>query len=264
VTNLDALLTLATDIARETGVLVLDRDADTDLAVQTKSTETDVVTAKDTAAERLIRERLDKERPDDGFLGEESGSGTGTTGVRWVVDPIDGTVNYLYNIPQYAVSIGVEVDGVVKVGVVFDPAKNELYQAIAGGGATCNGKVLRCSQATSLSQSLVNTGFGYAADRRARQAEILLQVIPFVRDIRRMGAASLDLCAVAHGRTEAYYERGLKHWDLAAGCLVAQEAGALVTDLDGNFPTGDFVIAAAPGIHEALRGLLLPLRPDLS
>jgi myo-inositol-1(or 4)-monophosphatase len=181
-----------------------------------------------------------------------------------VVDPIDGTVNYLYNIPQYAVSIGVEVDGVVKVGVVFDPAKNELYQAIAGGGATCNGKVLRCSQATSLSQSLVNTGFGYAADRRARQAEILLQVIPFVRDIRRMGAASLDLCAVAHGRTEAYYERGLKHWDLAAGCLVAQEAGALVTDLDGNFPTGDFVIAAAPGIHEALRGLLLPLRPDLS
>ena len=264
VTNLDALLTLATDIARETGVLVLDRDADTDLAVQTKSTDTDVVTAKDTAAERLIRQRLDKDRPDDGFLGEESGSGTGTTGVRWVVDPIDGTVNYLYNIPQYAVSIGVEVDGVVQVGVVFDPAKNELYQAIAGGGATCNGVTLRCSGETSLAQSLVNTGFGYAAARRTRQAEILLSVIPQVRDIRRMGAASLDLCAVAHGRADAYYERGLNPWDLAAGCLVAQEAGALVTDLDGNFPGADFVIAAAPGVHEALRQLLLPLRPDLS
>jgi myo-inositol-1(or 4)-monophosphatase len=264
VTNLDALLTLATDIARETGVLVLDRDADTDLAVRTKSTDTDVVTAKDTAAERLIRERLDKERPDDGFLGEESGSGTGTTGVRWVVDPIDGTVNYLYNIPQYAVSIGVEVDGVVQVGVVFDPAKNELYQAIAGGGATCNGVTLRCSGETVLSQSLVMTGFGYAAERRTRQAEILLELIPRVRDIRRMGAASLDLCAVAHGRCEGYYERGLNPWDLAAGCLVAQEAGALVTDLTGAFPQADFVLAAAPGIHGALLDLLTPLRPDLA
>jgi myo-inositol-1(or 4)-monophosphatase len=264
VTNLDALLTLATDIAHETGVLVLDRDADTDLAVTTKSTDTDVVTAKDTAAERLIRARLDKERPDDGFLGEESGHGTGTTGVRWVVDPIDGTVNYLYNIPQYAVSIGVEVDGVVQVGVVYDPAKNEMYQAIAGGGATCNGEVLRCSPETVLGQSLVYTGFGYAAARRTRQAEILLNVIPHVRDIRRMGAASLDLCAVARGRAEGYYERGLNPWDLAAGCLVAHEAGAVVTDLNGVFPTADFVIAAAPGIHQALRELLLPLRPDLS
>jgi myo-inositol-1(or 4)-monophosphatase len=264
VTDLDALLRLATDIARETGVLVLDRDDDTDLAVQTKSTDTDVVTAKDTAAERLIRDRLAKERPDDGFLGEESGSGTGTTGVRWVVDPIDGTVNYLYNIPQYAVSIGVEVEGVVQVGVVFDPAKSELYQAISGGGATLNDRPIRCSGETVLGQSLIDTGFGYAAARRTRQAEILLQVIPHVRDIRRMGAASLDLCGVACGRAEGYYERGLNPWDFAAGALVAQEAGATVTDLDGNFPTGDFVLAAAPGVHQALRELLLPLRPDLS
>ena len=263
-TDLDALLRLATDIARETGVLVLDRDADTDLAVQTKSTDTDVVTAKDTAAERLIRARLDKERPDDGFLGEESGSGTGTTGVRWVVDPIDGTVNYLYNIPQYAVSIGVEVDGVVKVGVVYDPAKSEMYQAISGGGATLNDRTIRCSDETVLGQSLVGTGFGYAAARRTRQAEILLQVIPHVRDIRRMGAASLDLCSVACGRAEGYYERGLNPWDFAAGALIAHEAGATVTDLDGHFPTGDFVLAAGPGVHKALRELLLPLRPDLS
>jgi myo-inositol-1(or 4)-monophosphatase len=264
VTDLDALLKLATDIARETGVLILDRDASTDLAVQTKSTDTDVVTAKDTAAERLIRARLDNERPDDGFLGEESGSGSGTTGVRWVVDPIDGTVNYLYNIPQYAVSIGVEVDGVMKVGVVFDPAKDELYSAIAGGGATCNDVPIRCSTETVLGQSLINTGFGYAATRRTRQAEILLHLIPQVRDIRRMGAASLDLCSVACGRAEGYYERGLNPWDFAAGALIAQEAGAVVTDLDGNFPTGDFVIAAVPGIEAALRALMAPLRPDLS
>jgi myo-inositol-1(or 4)-monophosphatase len=264
VTDLDALLSLATDMARETGVLILDRDASTDLAVRTKSTDTDVVTAKDTAAERLIRARLDVERPEDGFLGEESGHGTGTTGVRWVVDPIDGTVNYLYNIPQYAVSIGVEIDGVMGVGVVFDPAKDELYQAIAGGGATCNGIPLHCSDETVLGQSMVNTGFGYAPERRTRQAEILLQVIPRVRDIRRMGAASLDLCAVACGRADAYYERGLKPWDVAAGVLIAQEAGAVVTDLNGDFPTGDFVIAAVPGVHVALRDLLLPLRPDLS
>lgn len=263
-TDLDALLLLAHDIARETGVLLLDRDDATDLAVQTKTTDTDVVTVMDTAAEHLIRSRLAKERPDDGFLGEESGSGTGTTGIRWVVDPIDGTVNYLYNIPQYAVSIGVEVNGVVKVGVVFDPMKDEMYQAISGGGATLNGRPIRCSEETLLGQSLIDTGFGYAATRRTRQAEILLQVIPHVRDIRRMGAASLDLCSVACGRAEGYYERGLNPWDFSAGALIAQEAGATVTDLDGNYPTGDFVLAAGPGIHKALRELLLPLRPDLS
>jgi myo-inositol-1(or 4)-monophosphatase len=264
VTDLDALLALATDIAHETGALVLDRDASTDLEVTTKSTETDVVTAKDTAAERLIRARLDAERPDDGFLGEESGTGTGTTGVRWIVDPIDGTVNYLYNIPQYAVSIGVEIDGVVKVGVVYDPGKDEMYQAILGGGATRNAVTLHCSRETALSQSLVATGFGYAAARRTKQAEILLHLMREVRDIRRMGAASLDLCAVASGRVDGYYERGLNPWDVAAGVLIAQEAGAVVTDLVGAFPTGDFVIAAAPGIHGALRELLVPLRPDLS
>ena len=263
-TDLDALLALATDIARETGVLLLDRDAGTDLEVSTKSTDTDVVTAKDTAAERLIRSRLDVERPGDGFLGEESGSGTGTTGVRWVVDPIDGTVNYLYDIPQYAVSIGVEIDGEMAVGVVLDPAKNELYQAIRGGGATCNDVSLRCSGETVLGQSMLNTGFGYAAQRRTRQAEILVHLVPRVRDIRRMGAASLDLCAVARGRTEAYYERGLQPWDIAAGALVAQEAGAVVTDINGVFPTGDFVLAAAPGIHAELLGLLAPLHADLA
>ncbi|BEP13726.1 inositol monophosphatase family protein [Acidothermaceae bacterium B102] len=263
-TDLDALLTLATDIAHETGALILDRDASTDLAVQTKSTDTDVVTAKDTAAERLIRARLDVERPDDGFLGEESGHGTGSTGVRWIVDPIDGTVNYLYNIPQYAVSIGVEIDGVVQVGVVYDPAKDEMYQAISGGGSTLNGATLACSTETVLSQSLVCTGFGYAAARRTRQAEILLQVIPHVRDIRRMGAASLDLCAVAAGRADGYYERGLNPWDVAAGVLIAQEAGAVVTDIDGAFPTADFVLAAAAGVHKELLALLAPLRPDLS
>jgi myo-inositol-1(or 4)-monophosphatase len=184
--------------------------------------------------------------------------------VRWIVDPIDGTVNYLYNIPQYAVSIGVEIDGVVKVGVVYDPAKDEMYQAISGGGSTLNGVTLASSIETVLSQSLVCTGFGYAAARRTRQAEILLQVIPYVRDIRRMGAASLDLCAVAAGRADGYYERGLNPWDYAAGVLIAQEAGAVVTDLEGAFPTGDFVLAAAAGVHKELLSLLAPLRPDLS
>lgn len=259
-TPLNELLILATDIARETGTLILDRDAD--LGVETKSSDTDVVTAKDRAAEQLIRARLDEARPDDGFLGEESGHGTGTSGVRWVVDPIDGTVNYLYGIPQYAVSIAVEVDGVVRVGVVYDPAKDEMYQAVSGEGATLNDRPLRCSAQTVLGVSMVNTGFGYSAERRGRQGAVVAAIIAEVRDIRRMGSAALDLCAVASGRADAYFERGVNPWDIAAGILIAQEAGAVVTDLQGAFPTGDFVLAAAPGVHSALRELLLPLRPD--
>jgi myo-inositol-1(or 4)-monophosphatase len=255
------LLALAMSIAREAGALIADRGAAT--VVGTKSSSTDVVTATDKATEALIVRRLRETRPDDSVLGEEGGAqGSSASGVRWLVDPIDGTVNYLYGIPQYAVSLAAEVDGLVMVGVVLDPVKDELYASIAGGGARCNGHPIRCSDETELGQALVATGFSYDADRRARQAAVLPRLLPAVRDIRRLGAAALDLCWVACGRYDGYYEKALNPWDVAAGTLIAREAGALVTALDGGEPSGDFLVAAAPGVHEALRELLVELRAD--
>jgi myo-inositol-1(or 4)-monophosphatase len=255
------LLALATAVVREAGTLVLRRDAE--MGVETKSSSTDVVTAKDKATERLIVGRLREARPGDAVLGEEGGAqGRAASGVRWLVDPIDGTVNYLYGIPQYAVSLAAEVDGEIVAGVVFDPAKDELYAATRGGGASCNGRRIACSDAAQLATALVATGFSYDADRRARQAALLGRLLPTVRDIRRMGAASLDLCAVACGRVDGYYEKALNPWDVAAGGLIATEAGARVGTLDGSRPTGDFLMAAAPGVYDALHDLLVELRAD--
>ena len=250
------LLRLAIDIAREAGALLLDRDPGRRLDVATKSTETDVVTDKDRAAERLIVSRLRDARPDDAVLGEEGGArGDAAAGVRWLVDPIDGTVNYLYSLPQYAVSIAAEVDGRVGAGVVLDPEKNELYAATRGGGATCNGVPIHCTNVTDLGQTLVATGFAYAAERRRRQAQVLVELLPTVRDIRRLGASSLDLCAVAGGRVDAYYEVGLNRWDVAAGALIAAEAGATVEVVDA----GGFAVAAGPGVFDAFQALLTRL-----
>ena len=258
---LAATLALATDLAREAGALALRMRADV-AVVDAKSSPTDVVTAADRAVEELLVRGIRAARPDDGLLGEEGGAAEGTTGTRWVVDPIDGTVNYLYGIPHWAVSIGVEdADGPV-VGVVFDPAKDELWQAVRGHGATLDGRPLRCSSATDLAQSLVGTGFGYDARRRAAQSTALPDLLPRVRDIRRMGAGSLDLCAVAAGRLDAYYEQGLSPWDLSAGSLVATEAGALVTGLDGRPAGYDLVLAAAPGVHQAVHDLLVGYDAD--
>jgi myo-inositol-1(or 4)-monophosphatase len=259
------LLTLAVAVAHEAGELVRDkRDAVTRMAVSaTKSTPTDVVTESDTAAEALIRRRLAQARPDDGVLGEEGGGAAGSSGVEWVVDPIDGTVNYLYGIPQYAVSIAAAVDGETVAGVVHNPVSMETWTAVRGGGAYLNRTTkVEHSGCDRLGRALVATGFGYDATRRARQAQVLAQILGSIRDVRRAGAASLDLCAVAMGRVDAYYERGLGPWDLAAGALVAREAGAVVSGLHGKPPGPDFVLAAAPQLFGALHDLLAPLRPD--
>ena len=258
---LDSLLEVALLAAAETGrMLVNDRVAD--LGVGTKSTPTDVVTVMDTRAERLLVELITSARPDDAFLGEEGADSAGTTGVRWVLDPIDGTVNYLYDLPGWAVSVAAEVDGVMSVGVVVVPSAGETFAAVLGRGATRNGRPIRASGQVELAQALVATGFGYDSERRNRQGQIVAQVLPRVRDIRRYGAASVDLCAVACGRVDGYYERGLAPWDLAAGGLIAAEAGATVAGLHGRAASGDLVVAAGPGVFAQLHDLLAPLRAD--
>jgi len=258
------LLALASSLALRAADLVLaERERATAVRadVGTKSTPTDVVTAADQAAEQLIRAGIAAERPDDAVLGEEGGAATGSSGVRWLVDPIDGTVNYLYGIPSYAVSIAAEVDGKVQVGVVVNPPAGERWSAVLGGGSTYRSPEgrelpLSGSKVTSLGQALVGTGFGYDARRRAAQAQLATRVLPQVRDLRRIGSAALDLCAVAMGRLDAYYERGLYPWDLAAGGLVATEAGVRVEGLRGAPAGPDLVIAAPPAVFGPLHDLL--------
>ncbi|HJU97620.1 MAG TPA: inositol monophosphatase family protein [Jiangellaceae bacterium] len=259
-----ALLDLAVGVAHEAGRLVRDRrDAVERITVSaTKSTPTDVVTESDTAAEALIHRRLLAARPDDGLLGEEGATVTGRSGVAWVVDPIDGTVNYLYDIPQYAVSIAAQVDGRTVAGVVHNPASGRTWTATRGGGARQDGRPVRESGCDRLDRALVATGFGYDAARRAAQAKILREVLPRVRDVRRLGSASLDLCGVATGWYDAFYERGLAPWDLAAGALVAEEAGVVVEGLGGTAPGPDLVIAAGPALFPALHDLLASLGAD--
>ncbi|MFW6092250.1 MAG: inositol monophosphatase family protein [Actinomycetota bacterium] len=259
-----ALLDLAVAVAREAGELVYQRrQAVTRMAVSaTKTTPTDVVTESDTAAENLIMERLLDARPDDAVLAEEGGRSGGESGVRWVIDPIDGTVNYLYGIPQYAVSIAAQVAGETVAGVVHNPASGETWTAVRGRGAFLDGSPVHESGCERLDMALVATGFGYDAARRARQAEVLRRIMPSIRDVRRAGAASIDLCWVATGRVDAYYERGLAPWDLAAGSLIAVEAGAVVGGLRGAPAGRDMVIAAGPALFPALHDLLAPLRPD--
>ncbi len=256
------LLVLAVDVAREAGRLIVD-DRPRGMGVaDTKTTATDIVTVMDRRSEQLIVERIAAARPDDGFLGEEGSAREGSSGVSWVVDPIDGTVNYLYEIPAYAVSIAAAVDGEVVAGAVVNPVLGETWTALRGEGAWLDGRRLEAVAPPPLELALVATGFGYDARRRTRQAEVLQAVLPRVRDVRRFGAASLDLCAVAAGRVDAFYEQGLKPWDLAAGGLVASEAGASVTGLKGR-PAGEaFVLAARPPLAGLLRSVLEGLDAD--
>lgn len=250
------LLDLARAAAQDAGSLLLDGLDRARTDIRTKSSATDMVSEMDGAAEALLVDRLLGVRPDDGMLGEEGTSVDGTSGVRWIVDPLDGTTNYLYGLPGFGVSIAAEQDGVVVAGVVLDVVRGELFAAVAGGGATRNGHPISVSAAGDLSTALVATGFSYDADRRRRQAEVLVQVLPLVRDVRRLGAAAVDLCAVACGRVDAYYERGLAPWDLAAGCLIASEAGAVVQSLDERPVRSGALLAAAPGIAAPLGSLL--------
>ncbi|MBR8741773.1 inositol monophosphatase family protein [Nocardiopsis sp. MG754419] len=230
--------------------------------LDTKSSPTDVVTEMDRNTEELIRDRLLAVRPDDAVLGEEGGGVEGTSGVRWVVDPIDGTVNYLYGAPDWGVAIAAEVDGVTVASAVAVPVRRQIFEAVLGGGARLDGRALHAPEAVPLDQALVSTGFGYEAPRRIHQARVLTQVIGHIRDIRRGGAASVEITGLAMGRCNAYYERGLNLWDWAAPGLVATEAGVRLGGPHGGPPTEDLVIAARPGLYEDLDALLAPLGAD--
>ncbi len=235
------------------------------LRVEAKTSAVDAVTEMDRGAEQLLVSRLLGERPDDGFLGEEGGERPGISGVRWVVDPLDGTVNYLYRIPMWSVSVAAEVDGASVIGIVVAPEFDEAFIGIAGGGAwlvrdalTAPGGIeqLQVGECTDLSMAMVATGFGYSAQRRQEQATVLLAMAGQVRDFRRMGGAAIDYCWLARGRLDGYYERGLARWDVAAGALIAREAGAVVTGLWGDSVHEETMVASVPGIAESLRAAL--------
>jgi myo-inositol-1(or 4)-monophosphatase len=250
------LLDVAVEAASRAGVLLRDgRPADLGVAA-TKSSAVDVVTEMDLAAEKLITELLAERRPEDGLLGEEGASRQGTSGVRWVIDPLDGTVNYLYGLPAWAVSIAAELDGEVVVGVVEIPPRGERVHAVRGQGAYLNGRALKVRTAPPMDRALIGTGFGYLQQRRARQAEVLASLLPRVRDIRRGGSAAVDLSDVAAGRLDGFYERGLNPWDYSAGALIALEAGALVSGRPGQPASPELTVAAPRGLFEPLQAAL--------
>jgi myo-inositol-1(or 4)-monophosphatase len=289
------LLVIAVGVALEAGQLLASKEGRVEVAA-TKSSPTDVVTEMDGRAEELIRARILVARPDDAILGEEGGQveGTADAPVRWVVDPLDGTVNYLYGLHDWAVSIAAEVERVeggdarggepvrkIVAGAVYVPMRGELFTAVRGEGAwlestrgagtpggpgesaipdsTFERIPLRCRPGVPLDQALIATGFGYRAQRRMVQGEVVAALLPRIRDIRRNGVASVDLCAVAAGRLDGYYERGLNYWDYAAGALIAQEAGAVVGDSRGGPPSPSMTVAAGPGLFGPLRDALAEL-----
>jgi myo-inositol-1(or 4)-monophosphatase len=257
-TTPDELLAIALEIGREAGALVARRRAEGVEVAASKSSAVDIVTFADREVEALVRQRLAERRPGDGFFGEESDATTSETGLTWIVDPIDGTVNFLYGIPMYAVSIAVVEGGpdpltwTALAGCVVNPASGEEFTAVRGGGARLGVATLRVSSPASLSQSLLATGFSYDPSRRREQGERVARLLGLVRDIRRGGAASLDLCYVAAGRLDAYVERGLAPWDHAAGVLIAQEAGAVVLTPDGAQASRELTFVAAPTIADDL------------
>lgn len=267
------LVSVAETVAREAGTLVRDGRPDRVAVAATKSSPQDVVTAMDLASEALLRRRLAELRPGDGFLGEEGGFEAGSTGVTWVVDPIDGTVNYLYGLPAYSVSVAAVVAAeagtapspaawTVLAGCVHAPALAITYTAGRGAGACLDGRALHLASTPQLADALVSTGFGYVARRRRAQARVVGDLLPRVRDIRRMGSAALDLCAVAAGTVDLHYERGLQPWDMAAGSLVAQEAGAVVTGLRGRPADAEMTVAGPRGLHEQVVAILEALGAD--
>ena len=254
--DLVALRDFAVSIAVEAGDLLQAALAAERTAVSTKSTGTDMVTEMDRASETFLVERITSERPDDAIVGEEGADRPGTSGVRWVVDPLDGTTNYLYRLPGWNVSVGVEVDGVPVVGAVVVPGAGDTFAAATGHGATCNGRAISVPEPALLDASLVGTGFAYDPSVRGRQARFLVDLVPRVRDIRRVGAAAADLCSVAAGRLDAYYESGLAPWDRVAGTVIAREAGARVEVIDEHDLPGTLTIAGHPDRWDALVDLL--------
>ena len=273
----EALLRIAVAVAAEAGRLLASwRGDERPEVVQTKSSPTDIVTEMDRRSEALITSRIRAYRPGDTVLGEEGGQTSGGPAgeddgslpgrVRWIVDPLDGTVNYLYGLRDWAVSIAAEVDGAVVAGVVEVPRHGETFTAVTGQGAWLHRgearKALRCSSGVPLDQALVGTGFGYDPGRRQVQGEVVAALLPHIRDIRRGGSAAVDLCSVAAGRLDAFYERGLNYWDFAAGGLIAREAGALVGGLAGRDESTSMAVAAGRGLFQQLETFLCKLNPE--
>ena len=254
------LFALAIEVARTAGALLLERfDGGRERALASKTSPTDLVSEADLVSERLIRERLAQARPADAFLGEEEGAQDGSpaasagrpgrgNGLTWIVDPLDGTVNFLFSIPQWSVSVAVaDADGVL-AGAIFDPCRDELFSATRDGPPTLNGAPIKASERADLASAMVATGFAYDAQVRAAQAAVFARLIPRVRDIRRFGSAALDLAWTAAGRYDAYFERSVKPWDVAAGTLICERAGLTVRDLAERerLPLG--VLVAAPAL----------------
>jgi myo-inositol-1(or 4)-monophosphatase len=263
-----ALMAVAEQVARSAGVLIrATRPARVQVAA-TKSSDVVPVTAMDLASEAHLRELLARLRPDDAVLGEEGDDLPGTSGLTWVLDPVDGTVNYLYGVPAYAVSVGVVVGEpdperwTVVAGCVHAVVDGRTYTAGHGLGAYRDGERLAVNPARPLATSLVGTGFGYRAERRRVQGRVLAELLPRVRDIRRIGSAALDLCRVAEGSLDLHYERGLNPWDLAAGEVVAREAGALVTGLRGRAASRDMSVVGPPETVAELAAILADLGAD--
>jgi myo-inositol-1(or 4)-monophosphatase len=250
----DDLLAVAVEAARAAAAVLVERyeAAGGPEGLGSKSSPTDLVSAADVEAERAIRAVLERLRPDDGILGEEGDEVTGTTGLRWVVDPLDGTVNYLFGLPQWCVSVACEG----RVGVILDPLRDDLFEVTAGGVAKRNGEPLRGSTREDLATALVATGFAYDAGVRARQAEIVSRVIPRVADIRRMGSAALDLAWTAAGRYDAFYERGVSTWDVTAGTMLCAAAGLEVRALEPRDGLPPGMLAAAPALAAELHDLV--------
>jgi myo-inositol-1(or 4)-monophosphatase len=252
-----SLRDLAAELARRAGRLVLAARRGGIVTADTKSSATDMVTEHDRASEHLIVEALRAARPDDAIVGEEGTADEGTSGIHWLIDPIDGTTNFLYGLPGYAVSIAAADATGTLAGAVYVPATDELFSAARGQGATLNGEAIRCSTTTEVSQVLLATGFSYQPDLRRAHMRRLQHIIGEVRDIRRMGAAAPDLCYVAAGRVDAYFEEHLGPWDLAAGELVAREAGCLSGDLSGGPVRPAQVLVSNPAVFEPLRALIV-------
>ncbi|MGA0961705.1 MAG: inositol monophosphatase family protein [Ilumatobacteraceae bacterium] len=226
------------------------------LDAETKSSVTDLVTEFDRAAENYIRERLSSERPRDGVVGEEGVDVPNTSGLTWIVDPIDGTTNFVFGLPAWGCSIAVTRGDTILAGAVHLPALRETYSAALGKGASLNGNNLTSSQSTSLHTALVATGFAYDSQRRSQQGALVAKLLPQIRDIRRSGSAAYDLCCVAAGTVDAYYEHGLSIWDIAAGVLIAREAGAKVEFTPDSATTNITVVASASPIFESLRSAI--------
>jgi len=251
--NFEQLRAMAVEIAKSAGALLAKRPEVFDISQ--KSSAVDFATQMDIAAEKLIVEQILAKRPDDGIIGEEGSARPSTSGFTWVIDPLDGTVNYFYGIPGWNVSIAVKDSSGVVAGAVYSPTTNSLWSASLGAGATFNGTKIACNDPVALDRAILATGFSYDVRERVAQGAIVASLLPRIRDFRRNGAAAVDLCYVAMGALDGYFEAGLKEWDLAAGGLIAREAGALVS---GDPLTGETVIAAGPALHKLLVAEISP------